>query len=413
MSYPSQQRWKIPAVLMVTMFIGYLDRMNISLALPLIAEQMHWDLEQKQFYGGLLMSLFYLAYGCSNIFLSPLAAQIGPRRSLMIIIILWSIFTSLGAFFSQVLLVFAACRILLGLAEGTHVPMMSQLTRNWFAAHERSRATGIWMGGLFLAIVAGPIILVPIMHKWGWQSGFHVLAVAGLVLSLPLVYLFIFNHPASKASSSNNDSNDTVETSLNKADNNKAFWQVVKSPAYIAAQLGGIFNNMLAVGISSWLPSFLSSRDDVSYEDLSYLSALPYVFSLVGLFIWSWLGDKHSRRARNSAIGFVCAGSTLFFAFNQESLFITLAAFSVGVFFISSYSACEHPMIQHLFPENLVARGSGLFNGVAMIIGGSSGSFMIGKIMADSGTQVNVWPLMLLFLAAGLASMILHNKTRY
>jgi hypothetical protein len=33
----SAHRWRVPAVLAITVFIAYLDRINISLAMPLIA----------------------------------------------------------------------------------------------------------------------------------------------------------------------------------------------------------------------------------------------------------------------------------------------------------------------------------------------------------------------------------------
>ncbi|MCV6622558.1 MAG: MFS transporter [Cellvibrionaceae bacterium] len=398
-------RWKIPLVLMITMYIGYLDRMNISLALPLIAEEMQWSLSDKQYYGGLLMSCFYMAYGLANLFLTPFAARLGPRKSLLIIIVLWSIFTSLGAVFSHLLLVFIASRILLGISEGTHVPMMNQLTKNWFTDNERSRATGIWMAGLFMAILTGPLLLVPVMHHFGWRSGFHLLAIAGLLLSLPLVYLFVKDHPTKQDDHSDFDNSSQQQR--------YALWQVIRSPAYIAAQCMGIFNNMLAVGISNWMPSYLSSRDDVEYSDLAYLNAVPYAFSLLALFAFTWIGDKTSRRALNAAICFFLGGLTLFLSFNQESLMVTMLGFTLGVCCITSFTACEHPVVQRLFPQHLVAQGSGIFNGTAMILGGGLGTFLVGQIMADSNFQVNIWPLFFLCVAASISGVFLHKIIRF
>ncbi|MBB6522062.1 MFS transporter [Pseudoteredinibacter isoporae] len=401
----SPGRWRIPLVLMITMYIGYLDRMNISLALPLIAEEMQWSLSDKQYYGGLLMSCFYLAYGLANLFLTPFAAKLGPRRSLLIIIVLWSIFTSLGAIFSHILLLFVASRILLGVSEGTHVPMMNQLTKNWFEDRERSRATGIWMAGLFMAILTGPLLLVPVMHQLGWRSGFHLLAIAGLVLSLPLVYFIVQDHPPKQAEQNAFDNTG--------AQQRQALWQVIRSPAYIAAQCMGIFNNMLAVGISNWMPSYLSSRQDVEYSDLAYLNTIPYVFSLLALLFFSWLGDRTSRRSRNAAICFFLGGLTLFLSFNQASLFVTMMGFTLGVCCITAFTACEHPIVQTLFPQHLVAQGSGIFNGTAMILGGGLGTFFIGQLMADSNSQVNIWPLFFLCVAASISGLFLHRFTRF
>ena len=82
---------------MVTFFVGYLDRLNITFAVPLMAQEYDWTDAQTRDYGSLLMGLFYAGYGLANMFLTPCAARFGPRNSLVFIIILWSLFTALGA----------------------------------------------------------------------------------------------------------------------------------------------------------------------------------------------------------------------------------------------------------------------------------------------------------------------------
>ena len=130
-------RWKLALTLMVTLLIAYYDRLNVSLALPLIAADFGWGAGDTRRWGGILMSLFYIGYGLGNIFLSPLGQRFGLRRSLFVIIVLWSFFTALGAWASSILMLFAASRLLLGLSEGIHFPLMSQLTKNWFPPEER------------------------------------------------------------------------------------------------------------------------------------------------------------------------------------------------------------------------------------------------------------------------------------
>ncbi|RPI93180.1 MAG: MFS transporter, partial [Spirochaetales bacterium] len=122
-------RWQIPLILMVTVFIGYLDRGNINLALPKIAETYGWTKAQTGEYGGLLMSIFYIAYGLANIFISPLGEKFGPRKSLLCIVVLWSIFTALGGVLVLLFVPFIITRVFLGLSEGIHFPMMNTLTK--------------------------------------------------------------------------------------------------------------------------------------------------------------------------------------------------------------------------------------------------------------------------------------------
>lgn len=44
-------RWRIPVVLAVTVFVNYLDRNNLALALPRIAEDFGWSDRSYWFKG--------------------------------------------------------------------------------------------------------------------------------------------------------------------------------------------------------------------------------------------------------------------------------------------------------------------------------------------------------------------------
>ena len=88
-------RWRLPVVLSISVVIAYFDRLNISLALPYIAEEYGWSTEQTGEYGGILLSIFFVGYGLANMGLSPLAEKYGPRKSLIVAVICFSIFTAL------------------------------------------------------------------------------------------------------------------------------------------------------------------------------------------------------------------------------------------------------------------------------------------------------------------------------
>ncbi len=113
-------RWQIPVVLLITVLVSYLDRMNISYALPMIARDYGWGVEETGKYGGLLMSIFFVGYGIANIFLSPVGEKAGPRKSLMVIVLLFSLFTYIQSPLGRIFSLFIALRLLLGLSEGIH-----------------------------------------------------------------------------------------------------------------------------------------------------------------------------------------------------------------------------------------------------------------------------------------------------
>ncbi len=71
-------RWRIPVILAVTVFVNYLDRNTLALALPRIAQEFGWSDREVGSKGELLLAAFFLSYAVSNMQLSPLAERFGP-----------------------------------------------------------------------------------------------------------------------------------------------------------------------------------------------------------------------------------------------------------------------------------------------------------------------------------------------
>ena len=79
-------RWRIPIILAVTVFVNYLDRINLALALPRIAQDFSWSDREVGSKGELLLAAFFLSYAVSNMLLSPFAERFGAKRSVIIAI---------------------------------------------------------------------------------------------------------------------------------------------------------------------------------------------------------------------------------------------------------------------------------------------------------------------------------------
>lgn len=45
-------RWRVPLILLVTMFVNFLDRLNLSLTLPAVAAEFGWSAQQIGSNGG-------------------------------------------------------------------------------------------------------------------------------------------------------------------------------------------------------------------------------------------------------------------------------------------------------------------------------------------------------------------------
>lgn len=421
---PDGSRWRLAFILLVTLFIGYLDRVNISLALPLMAEEYGWTTDELKTRGELLFSLFYVGYGLGNIFLSPLAARIGPRKSLLIIVVLWCFFTALGAFVSQILLALAACRLLLGVSEGVHFPMMNILTRQWFPPHERGRANSIWISGLFLAVLLSPVLLVPAMQAFGWRIGFWGLALLGLVITVPLIYRGVHDRPGVSPTISEfekdwieaNQEQDRTERVAPITENSGRVRRLFSQPLFLMLLLAGMMNNVIALGLTSWLPSFFVRTKGLAFEDLTWAVSLPFLGSIFGVWLWSNIGDRTSARSLVAGLCYFFAGIFVYFSLSSGAILWVLALFAVTIFLSSAYTAAEFALLQRALPETTLGGDVGLYNGLTTLVGGGLGPVIVSAIVGDpdaagSLDRLLVVPVMCALLAGLL--ILIYSRMRY
>lgn len=408
-----ERRWQLVLVLGFTFFVGYMDRLNISFAVPLMAREFGWSPEQTGDYGSMLMGLFYAGYGLANIFVTPLAARFGPRRSLLVIVLLWSLFTALGAWVSQFLMLLMATRVLLGLSEGVHVPMVSQLIKTWFPMEERARANSIFVSGLFLAVVLSPLLLVPLMSWVGWRAGFLLIALFGALVSLPLVFRFVHDKPELDSAVAPNElaliKNAQAEEATDYT-GRLALGELLRMPQFLLLGLIGITNNVVALGMSSWLPTYFTNTRGVPFDEIAWLVAIPYAFSLIGIGLWASLGDRFNIRALLGAMGFAGAGAMIYLGLRAEALWVVMGCFSIAVFLISAFNACEFAMIQRIVPLENVASAMGIYNGFSTIIGGGLGPFIVSPIIGSGGP---VWIISAIALVNAALLVFAWRVIRY
>jgi MFS transporter, ACS family, D-galactonate transporter len=375
-----KKRWRIPVILAVTVFINYLDRNNLALAIPRLAQDFGWSDREVGSKGELLLAAFFLSYALSNMLLSPLAERFGPKRSVMWTIGAFSVVTILSAVFGYSFTALIILRLLLGLAEGVHIPMLSAITSHWFLAHERSRANAIWSSGILLSTAIAPLMIIPFIQSWGWRPTFAVLGIGGMLLSIPLVHVFVPDDSPSE---------NRQEATLIAADDEreKLFLNHYhRDPRFWLAVVGGSLNAFCAFGLLNWLPTYFNRAKGIDFEQLGWPLALVFMAGIVGIVLLSYLGDKFQKRTRLAGFGFLIAGGMVYMASISSQLEPMVLAFAIAVFCQSAYGAQEYAIIQYILPSNRVGTGTGLYNGLSILLGGIGGSLIPGSIVAATGS---------------------------
>ncbi len=370
--------WHIPAVLAVTTFIHYLDRNNIAIVLPRLAQTFGWDDEAIGKYGEWILGAFYVSFGLAQILLSPYVEEWGLRRTLLASVVGFSVVTLLFYPLGSSVWAIVFLRLLLGAAESLHMPTNSAIVSKYFPSTHRARANSLYVGGILAALMMGPWIIVPFTERLGWRSTFLILGSTGLLVGVPLILRFIPREPSHP---------DTSE-SLPPFSRREALrgYGVLRPLHFWVYVVAGAANAFCIFGMLNWLPTYLHRRQGIPFDELSLPLFSVFLAGIVGLFGWAFLGDRMRQRTLLAAIGLFLAGVSVWLtgytSSNQGSILMLLIS---GVFFQSSYNAQEFATLQDMVPGHRVAAASGLYNGLTVLIGGVGGSFIPGTLVALTG----------------------------
>jgi sugar phosphate permease len=147
-SSENQRWWRILLVAFMMYAIAFVNRTNISLALPEIARDLHLSASQA----GLASGIFFWGYLLLQIPGGYVATRWNAKRVIAALLVasgVCSIATGFVTDYRQLCLM----RLLLGIAEGGVWPATLVLLSNWFPRRERVRSNACWMMCLPLAVV--------------------------------------------------------------------------------------------------------------------------------------------------------------------------------------------------------------------------------------------------------------------
>lgn len=172
-------RYLVAALLFIMVVVNYLDRANLSIAMPGLIKE--FDLSTAQ--QGLLLSAFGWTYAAMQIPGGWIVDHVKPRVLYPICLILWSLSTGFmgiaGGFTTLIV-----CRLLMGVFEAPAYPINNRVVTGWFPDRERATAIGVYTAGQYIGLGILTPVLSWIMTDYGWQELFFVTCVLGVIVAL-------------------------------------------------------------------------------------------------------------------------------------------------------------------------------------------------------------------------------------
>ena len=172
-------RWYILVLISAMYLITYLDRVNISVAAPVISKEFGFD----KITMGVIFSAFGWAYAMFQVPGGWLGDRFGARNVLTVIVSYWSAMTAATAVASGATS-FMVLRFLFGMGEAGAFPGATRAMQLWYPRHERGLVQGITHSASRLGAAIAPPIVVLIITMLGWRSVFYICGAIGIVWSV-------------------------------------------------------------------------------------------------------------------------------------------------------------------------------------------------------------------------------------
>src|SRR6516162_4634098 len=156
-------KWRqVGLTLLVGLFVAYLDRTNLSVALPQLSKDLGFAGEGFATTSSLALTIFLIGYAFANVFGGIFTYRLDPKKVVVVTFLFWSLATVVVGVTSSVTMLLA-CRLALGVMEGIYWPQQSRFARAWFAPQERTLANSvIQYYGQYAALAVGFLVLTPI-----------------------------------------------------------------------------------------------------------------------------------------------------------------------------------------------------------------------------------------------------------
>ncbi len=416
---PTRQRVVLVLILLLTLLIAYLDRVNVSVLVADNAFLSDMGIRGQPVQMGLLMTLFLIAYGFSNVLLSPLGDVLGPRKAMCLSILLWGLSLLLGGIAAS-FAVMLASRVILGLGEGMHWPMQSKYVKNWFPPNERGKANAVWLVGLMI----GPAFAMPFftwaIQGFGWRATFFMLVVIGLI-PLSLLWFRTTDHPhehkgVNEAERALIEDGQKMEKELEARAEKSTVWENITVFIFnYRFWLLTIFYLCFASifwGMLAWLPSYLKVARGFSWKAMGAWAAVPYLLGAVSVLFFGYLSDRVGRRAPFAALSMIGASAGIYFGAHAPdnttaAILLSLGIASIGIGLPSTWS-----LLQQIVPSKAIGAGAGMMNGISN--GGSAfAPVLIGFFISVTGNYMGGLMFLVGVGALGAVCMLILSAQKY
>ncbi|PLR38755.1 MFS transporter [Chimaeribacter californicus] len=386
-------RWTIVFLLFLVYMINYLDRVALSITLPMIEQDLTLNAEQF----GIIFGSFFFGYALFN-FIGGLAVdKFGPMLVLGVAVGLWSIFCGMTAlasgFYSMLIL-----RVLFGMAEGPICSSANKMINGWFPRKQAATAMGLLSAGSPLGgAVAGPIVGY-LALAFGWRPAFMIICAVGIVWML--VWFFVVADSPEKSRRAGEQERALIRE-LKAADQGSeeanqqpghSLMFYLRQPIILVTAFAFFCYNYILFFFLSWFPSYLVQAHGLNIKEMSITTMIPWIVGFVGLALGGIISDAIFRltgklllsRKIVLVVCLLAAAACVALAGTVSQVVPAVLLMSVSIFFLYVTGSIYWAIIQDVVHTSRIGGASGFIHLIGSV-SGIIGPVVTGYIVQNTG----------------------------
>lgn len=315
-------------------------------------------------------------------------------------------------------IIFAAFAVMWGLngwAQSMGSPPGVISLSRWFPQSKRGTYYSLFSSSPYIGEFLSFIVTGFVVGALGWEYGFLVASVAGLVGSL-IILLFVSDTPESKGLPSVQTLSGEQVTKQDRMPTRELQKMIVKHPGIWVIALSSAFIYVTKYAIAGWGVLFLQKARGFSLEDATQVIAFSAAFGVLGTVIAGWLSDKvfRSDRVKPAVLsGFLSTLSLFLFLFvggnfGMNIFYVSLFSLSVGVL----YCIVAGLMAVDIVPRKATGAALGVVGISSYMAAGlqdiTSGYLIQGFMTEVDGVDIyDFGPVSWFWIAASVVSFVL------
>jgi MFS family permease len=380
--------WRFLPLLILVYLLNYLDRTSISVAALTMNRALGFTATQFGFAAG----VFFVGYCLFEVPSNLALYKFGSRIWLTRITITWGLASAATALVTGPM-TFYAVRFLLGVAEAGFFPGVIYFLSGWFPKEYRARILAWFMLGIPASSLIGTPIaglllgMNGIAGLAGWKWLFLLVSVPVVLVGCVMPFLIVDTPQQARWLSA--DERSLLQGMLDREVREKHHTSfrstLVDTRVFILAliQFGFLAGSY---GIGVWLPQiFKRSELHVSNFRISILSALPYLFAMVGQILWAAYSDKKDNKIGSIVVSCLLGAAGLFLSVQGHSFSRSVLGITIALIGINAARAIFWA-IPPRFLSGAAAAGGFAFINTIGTIGGFVGPYMVGFLKDATGS---------------------------